>query len=470
MHKIEVPLDYKPKFEISFRTGRKRYFITYYLPNCTSKMSITLPPEVQTREAVEKFKDRKNTDLLKGILTDREYEKYKESHGSKIISFDEGFKTYLSIDTHLKGKKTHEMDSYCVRKSLKWFEDLTDGKGKRLVPNLTDMEQDHIIKFRNFLLAEAELRKKAEENFKKKSDKIKDPAAFDEMRRLAKSVGLSYATAETKLRRLFTFFNKLKENKILSYNPCEEVKKITPKKSDRVRSNSPTTREIGQILEARYTHPYGFPIQQFVVFLAETGCRMGEALHLEFTDVVNGIWKIREKPMCPTKYGMGWVPKCDGERDVALTPKALAIIEEIKTEVMGKKIVGYMKDEKAPYEAQFVFTINDYGRHNNGGRRRMNDVKKAWKSLLKAAGVRAYSFDSINFHDFRRYRNEMNDKIKGLSASERGKELGNSPSVNKAHYTGQLDDELLQMAAEIRALKQQIVELQEENQALRATA
>jgi len=430
-------------------------------------MSITLPPEIQTREAADKFKDRKNTDLLKGILTDREYEKYLESHGNKIISFDEGFKAYLSFDTHLKGKKTQEADGYCVQKTLKWFEEFKDSKGKRLILNLTDIEQDHIIKFRNFLLSEAELRKNAEESFKKKSAKIKDPEAFEEMRKLAKSVGLAYATAETKFRRLFTFFNKLKENKILSYNPCDEVKKITPKKSDRVRSSSPTTREIGQILDTRYTHPYGFPIQKFVIFLAETGCRMGEALHLEFPDIVNGIWKLREKPMCPTKYGMGWVPKCDGERDVALTPKALAIIEEIKAEVMGQKIVGYLKDEQTPYEAQFVFTINDYGRFNDGGRRRMNNVKKAWKSLLKAAGVRAYSFDSINFHDFRRYRNEMNDKIKGLSASERGKEIGNSPTVNKAHYTGQLDDELLQMAAEIRSLKQQIVELQEENQVLK---
>jgi len=196
----------------------------------------------------------------------------------------------------------------------------------------------------------------------------------------------------------------------------------------------------------------------------------GEALHLEFTDIVNGIWKLREKPMCPTKYGMGWIPKCDGERDIALTPRALAIIEEIKTEVEGRKIVGYIKDEKTAYVAQFVFTINDYGRYNDGGKRRMDSVKKAWKSLLKTAGVRSYSFESINFHDFRRYRNEMNDKIKGMSASERGRELGNSESVNKAHYTGQLDDELLQMAAEMRALKQQIIELQEEKQGLRATS
>jgi len=276
MHKIDVPLEYKPKFEISYRSGRQRYFITYLLPNCSSKISITLPETIQSKEDAEKFKDRKNTDLLKGILNDREYEKFKESHGNKIISFDEGFETYLSIDTHLKVKKTQEMDSYCVRKSLKWFEDLKDGKGKRIILNLTDIEQDHVIKFRNFLLNEAELRKNAEENFKKRSAKIKDADAFDEMRRLSKSVGLSYATVETKLRRLFTFFNKLKENKTLTYNPCEEVKKITPKKSDRVRSNSPTTREIGQILDARYTHPYGFPIQKFVIFLAETGCRMGE--------------------------------------------------------------------------------------------------------------------------------------------------------------------------------------------------
>jgi integrase len=43
-----------------------------------------------------------------------------------------------------------------------------------------------------------------------------------------------------------------------------------------------------------------------VIFLAETGCRIGEALHLKFADIVNGIWKLREKPMCPTKYRMGW--------------------------------------------------------------------------------------------------------------------------------------------------------------------
>jgi len=329
------------------------------------------------------------------------------------------------------------------------------------------MTVDHIIKYRSFLLSEAELRKSAEESFKRKSANIKDADAFDEMKKLSRSVGLSYATAETKLRRLFTFFNKLKENKFLTYNPCDEVKKITPKKSDRVRSSSPTTREIGQILDARYTHRYGFPIQRLIIFLAETGARWGETLHLEFTDIENGIWKIREKPMCPTKYGMGWIPKCDGERDVALTPKALAIVEEIKAEVGGKKIVGYIKGEMTPYEAQFVFTINDYGRYNDGGRRRVDSAKKAWKSLLKAADVRSYSFEGINFHDFRRYRNEMNDKIRGLSAKERGREIGNSESVNKMHYTGQLDDELLQMAAEIRGLKQEIIELKEENQALK---
>ncbi|PIQ61415.1 MAG: hypothetical protein COW00_03920, partial [Bdellovibrio sp. CG12_big_fil_rev_8_21_14_0_65_39_13] len=162
MHKIEIPIDYKPKFEVSYRSGRGRYFLTYFLPKCTSKVSITLPPEIQTREDAEKFKDRKNTDLLKGILNDREYEKYKASHGNKIITFEEAFKIYLTIDTHIKGKKTQEADSYCVRKSLKWFEELKDSKGKNKVKNLTDIEQDHIIKYRSFLLSEAELRKSAE--------------------------------------------------------------------------------------------------------------------------------------------------------------------------------------------------------------------------------------------------------------------------------------------------------------------
>lgn len=468
MQKVEVPLDYKPKFELCFRGNRNRYFMTYLLPDCSTKISVTLPPEIKTKEAAEKFKDRKNTDLLKGILNDREYERYKEAHGNKIVSFDEGFNTYLTIDTHIKGKKTQEMDAYCVQKSLQWFKDLEDAKGKKVIRNLNDVEQDHIIKYRSFLLSEATLRKGAEENFRKKSDKIKDATAFDEMKKITKSVGISFATAETKLRRLFTFFNKLKKNKVLTYNPCEEVQKITPKKSDRVRSTSPTTREIGQILEARYEHPYGFPLKKLIIFLAETGARWGEALHLEFTDIENGIWKIREKPMCPTKYGMGWVPKCDGEREVALTPKALAIIEEIKAEVMGQKIVGYIKGEKTPYRAEFVFTIKDYGRFNDGGRRRMDSARNAWVSLLKAANVRTYNFDSICFHDFRRYRNEMNDKIKGLSAQERGRELGNSEGVNKSHYTGQLDDELLQMAAQMKALRQEIIELREENQALKS--
>lgn len=475
MNIVTVPLDYAPKFELCRRESRNRYFMTYLIPGCDKKISLTLPESIQTKEAAWEFKFRKNNDLLKGILTDKEYQKFKESRGHKIVSFDFALSEYKKIDVHKKKKNTQETDNYCVATSLKWLQELKNSKGKQTCVNLNDVEQDHIFQYKDWLLSQAELRKSAEENFRKKSAKIKDPIVIKEMKSFVRTQGISYASAETKLRRLFTFFNKLNNKKILKYNPCSDVSKIAPKTSDKVRSVSPTTAEIGQILEARYEHRYGFPIQDFILFLAETGARLGEALHFEFKDIQSGIWRIKEKKDCPTKHEMGWSPKFDRKRDIALTPRALEIVERMKARAKGRRIVGYIKGDfidgdakwgKVAYDAEFVFTINDYGRHNKGGLRRCDDIKKAWASLLKEANVRVYSFDGINLHDFRRYRNEMNDKVKGMSAKERGKQIGNSEHVNKNHYSGQLDDEILQMAAEIRALKEEIISLKERNQTL----
>ena len=158
---------------------------------------------------------------------------------------------------------------------------------------------------------------------------------------------------------------------------------------------------------------------------------------------------------------LGWSPKFESTRDVALTPRAIKILQKLKDDFKNEKIVGYIRGEEKPFKGNFVFSIKDFGRHNDGGRRRVDGVRKAWQSLLKEAGVKTYDFDGLNFHDFRRYRNEMNDKVKGMSAEERGLSLGNSKRVNQTHYKGKLDDEVLQMAAEIRALKEEILTLRE---------
>ena len=97
---------------------------------------------------------------------------------------------------------------------------------------------------------------------------------------------------------------------------------------DLVRKVTPKSDELQRMLDAPYVSRSNvdFPIKEFVEFLAETGARDDEAIHLEWTDIESGVWFVREKPNCPTRFGIGWGPKWGKERKIVLSPRALEIL------------------------------------------------------------------------------------------------------------------------------------------------
>ena len=75
------------------------------------------------------------------------------------------------------------------------------------------------------------------------------------------------------------------------------------KSSGLVRDHLPNNKEIHALLGQNSE------IRPLIQFLAFSGTRLGEALHMEWGGHKNGIWMIRNKPECMTKEGLGWSPK-----------------------------------------------------------------------------------------------------------------------------------------------------------------
>ena len=226
-----------------------------------------------------------------------------------------------------------------------------------------------------------------------------------------------------------------------------------------MRSTTPTQDQINQILTCEYETDkrVDFPIKEFVLFAKETGAREGELLHLEWSDIENGVWRIRIKSNCPTTYGIGWTPKWLKERDIVLSPVALRVLELIPKH----QTVGYIANDPTPYAAQFVFTVKDRGANKPvGQRRRCERVCKTWKNLLEAAGIPAVGFDKIVLHDLRRFKNMENKHVKNMSLEEMCRELGNSARVNQSNYKGQVDPKILEIQAQISQLQAKLQDYQ----------
>ncbi len=119
------------------------------------------------------------------------------------------------------------------------------------------------------------------------------------------------------------------------------------------------------------------------------------------------------------------------------------------------KSVGYVRGEKYPYPANFVFLTKDFGRYNTNGFRRVDSIRRTWNSLLKSAGLPNFGLEKISRHDLRRTKNVefMNQDILGNSGrlpdSQRAQILGNSVRVNTTHYAGKVDDEILKLRAKL---------------------
>lgn len=500
MNKVDVPINYRPNLTYFFRNDRKRWQLEYELPHAEKiKMILTLPKDT-TERSVKRISEEKASDLNKGLLTDKEFLKISFIDGG--LSLAEGLSKYLALTALTKSRRAQCSDRTRVPYVFSYFMSadafkeaklLIDGpkeneikdeqemnkacrinswvqhmKDKAIIngckeigfqfTHFSQIKEEHVIQYRNFLLMEIESRKNFEKEMRSKWLNASDLERKQLLAQKAKC-GMSPMTAKGYFATLKKVFKALNENKEIDENPVSEAKSIKLTETDSVRSTTPTQDQLSRILNCKYESDKrtGFPIKLFYLFLKETGARKGEALHLERPDIVDGVWKIRRKDNCPTQFGIGWAPKWLKERDVVLTPVALRILELIPHEPS----VGYVTNDPTPYPAQFIFTIKDRGRKKpKGQRRRVDKIDKTWRAMLKVAGVPYEGMDKIVIHDLRRFKNVQNKHVKNLSLEEMCKELGNSAKVNQLNYKGQVDPKILEIQTQISQLQAKLQEYQ----------
>ncbi len=490
MHKIEVPLNYRPNITSFFRNDRKRWQLEYDLPSVKKiRMTWTLPEDTSSR-SMNRILDGKSSDLSRGLLTDKEFNRLLEDQGG--ISIAEGLKKYLDLTALGKGSRAQGTDRTRVPRVFSYFMSseaflnanaLIEGKSESenesgvkpigynmkefAIQNgckqigfeftrLSEIKEEHVLKYRTYLLAEVEKRKGFEKEMRSKWFNASAEERKELIAEKAKT-GFSPMTARGNFVTLKKVFNALKCNKEVDSDPTVDVPNIKLTEKDSVRSTTPTHDQINKILKCDYESDVrtGFLTKIFFFFLKETGARLGEALHLEWTDIENGIWKIRRKENCPTQHGIGWSPKWGKERDIVLTPLALRMLSLIPKAVT----VGYITNDETPYPAQFVFTIKDRGLNKpEGQRRRVDKIGKSWRGLLKAAGVPYEGPEKLILHDTRRFKNMENEHVKNKTLQERCEELGNSARVNQSNYKGVVDPKIQAIQAQISQLQAMLFE------------
>lgn len=493
MNQIEVPFNYRPNLIYFFRNDRSRWQLEYDLPVATKvRMIMTLPKDTSSR-SIKKIAEEKTSDLNKGLLNEKEFQRISEVQGGLTIA--EGLQKYLVLTALGKSNKTRFIDRTRVPRVFSYFmspeafieanslierssgQENDKEKEKSIGYNMKEqaiqngckeigfsftlfsqIKDEHIIKYKSYLLTEVETRKNFEKEMRAKWFNATDEEKKQLMAEKSKH-GFSPMTARGNFVTLKKVLNALKCNKEIDKDPSFEIPNIKLSEKDSVRSTTPTQEQINKILKCKHEADVrtGFPIKAFFFFLKETGARVGEALHLEWTDIQNGVWKIRRKDNCPTQYGIGWAPKWTKERDIVLSPLALRLLELIPK----FETVGYIAHDPKPYPAQFVFTVKDRGlRKPPGQRRRVDKIDKSWKGLLKAAGVPYEGPEKLIMHDTRRFKNMENEHIKNKTLQERCDELGNSARVNQSNYKGKVDPKIQEIQAQISQLQAKIHEYQ----------
>jgi len=234
------------------------------------------------------------------------------------------------------------------------------------------------------------------------------------------------------------------ELKLLKCEKPVSTKISLPKKNGLVRNRLASDVEISALLNTRDLNLKSIhsvsPLKEIVSFILFTGARLSEVLHAEWSDfdLDNGIWKIRIKPSCPTRFKVGWAPKWNKARDVVLFTEVIDLLRSLnKVSSFGNVPVrdnnGTIVNHET-YSANFVFPKKEIVKLENGDREiqysRVDSVKTAWKSLKKRAGV-----TNLQIKDLRTYFNYKLKTYYGFSSKEAGSYIGNSKEVNDLHYT-----------------------------------
>lgn len=440
LKKVKVPTGYDPQVKLFYYKSRKAWACDYFLPSEEKiKFRRYLPKvEFSTERKAKAYSLKKRDALIKGILNLAEYKKLLAGFHKDDLNFEQALEEYHKITSLSKTRETVERDKHHIGLGFKY---LSKELGKKFISHVSEKD---IRKYRLYLIQQAKLRKESMQKHRAYVDLAKTDKEKRELTRKIRSVGLAPATAESYFSKFKKVFNKLYKEKLIDFNPCADVENIKIAASDRVRKMTFAPQDIVKIAESDYKHPNDFPLIEFVLFLAETGARSGEALHLEWSDIdfESGVWSLKEKPQCPTKRGLGWKPKWGKERQIFLSQSAMSILKSLaRFESFGFLPEKGSRTKGVHYPANFVFTLEC---RKTKKRVRANCVKKSWVSLMENAGIAHIGFERFVLHDFRRYRNVVDECINRLSLQQRGEKLGNSARVNSTHYKGVVGSELMQ--------------------------
>jgi len=469
-YQVTIPENYDPRVNISFFNPRECWRYTCFLPGREEIHYTGYIPKkiVQTEKQARSFRDFKRDELKKGILNEKEYQKVLESNSESDLTFQEAIDKYIEITKITKTPNTVKQERVMYPVILSFF--IT----KYEFTHVKEVKSKHILEYKEHLLHEASKRKDALDLLRPLLKTTKGKEEKLGITKKIRETGISPATAKNYFKYVLKLFNKLYESKKILTNPVKDFKQLKISVSDAVRSKTFDPSDLVKIANCGYVHPEGFPTILFFLFLAETGARRSEGLHFEWDDYDQNtrIWKIKEKPNCPTKDRIGWKPKWGKEREVYLSDSALKILAMIpKVQSVGYVIVDSAKNRKGKkvnirkaVPANFVFTVKD---ELTGIHRRVDGLRKSWSSLLEKAGVGEVGFDQFIIHDFRRYKNVISDCIQNMSLSQRSSQLGNTERVNATHYLGEASHDLIAVKGQLQGLTSKNLVLEAEIKMLR---
>ena len=409
MYTLEISPEYRANLLCFFHNKKARWVLEYNLPTERKLRTTLVLPKGISETKARSIAKAKELDLMKGLFTEKEYKKICSKNDSgQAWTIEYALRQYRELTSLSKSYLQKDKEKYELPSLFRYFSDTEK------LTMIHEIKKTHLLNYRDHLI------------------------------RQVTSEKLAASTAATYLANVKKVLKWLSENQKILVNPAKDVKAIPVPKEEKARQNSFTPEQVLAVMNADFNPKYGFPIKLYFLFAKETGARIGEILHFEWDDIVNGIWYIKFKPKCPTRLGKGWKPKWCKERPIVLSPTALEVLKMLPR----VPSVGYIKGQATPVPANFVFVVED--RKIKGGWRRVDDIDRSWQGLMKAAGLPDVGPDAFVRHDLRRTSNEEK-KHQGIGDEQRAKELGHSVKVNLSNYTGEFNAELEKPYAIIRA-------------------
>ena len=404
IHKVNPPTGWVPKLYVVPRPDRGQWTWKYTLPMSADVWMYRNVGESESR--AKKDGEKKKAALIRGELDDRDFEKYCSHASGGLLTIEKACEQYIKVTSLEKTALTSYNEGCIVKQAFSFF------KGKKeFVHEITPID---VWDFRTHLLTQV-----ADGEIKKVSVK----GIFNAFRRVLKW---------------------LKKTGRSTSNPAIEVDPIVVPKEEKSRGISFTEDQMWAIAQAQYSQgKRGILIKAIALFMYMTGLRLGEVLHIEWSDIdwIKKVLRLRNKPLCPTKRALGWKPKCGKERDVPLSDAAIALLEQLPR----YESVGYVGKKAHP--ANFVFVVVDGKRMKKGSKekawKRIDCLRGSWQSLMESAGLWSKDLDGftsdVRFqrHDLRRTFNHHSRK-QGTTTSARSQVLGHGEDVNLQHYNGEL--------------------------------